>query len=80
MTLSHWWNWIPQEQMKQLETKTFEEISKTTQNREEYKEDPLVSKSQTSIKNPNASFQFHMNASASSFETSALFYAKSFKP
>ena len=62
-----------QEQMKQLEAKTFEEISKTTQNREEYKEDPLVSKSQTSIKNPNASFQFHMNASASSFESSALF-------
>jgi len=68
-----------QEQMKQLETKTFEEISKTTQTKEEYKDDAMnqASRSQMSIKNPNSSFQFHMNTSASSFESSALFMPNS---
>ena len=60
------------DQMKLLEAKTFEEISRNVQPKEEDFLNQL-SRSQNSIKNPNASFQFHMNTSASSFESSALF-------
>ena len=61
------------DQMKNLEIRTFEEISKTVQPLKEEEFLAQFSKSQASIKNPNASFHLHMNTSASSFESSALF-------
>lgn len=53
------------EQMKVLETRTFEEISRKT--------GPYLQKEESSFKNPNSSFQFQMNTSSSSFESSTLF-------
>lgn len=66
--------------LKQIEARTFEEISKNFQPKEDEFLLQQISRSQNSIKNPNASFQFQLNTSASSFESSALFMASSQNP